>query len=189
MVVRLMCDNPMSSHGTEVRLISDRLVLREFLPSDEEAVQAYASDPVVTRFLLWGPNTVDDTRAFIAESIENSRDPRRTIFELAVVHNESQTLIGGAGLSVTGSEEGALGYVFNRDFWSRGYATEAAKALLQFGFEQLGLRRISATCDPDNVASATVLTKAGLQFEERIRNHLRVRGALRDSLLFVAFAP
>lgn len=181
----------MSSSGSDVRLISDRLVLREFLPSDDDAVQTYASDPVVTQFLLWGPNTIEDTRGFIADAIEHSRNPRRTIFELAVVHSRSQTLIGGAGLSVTGAErdEGVIGYVFNRDFWSRGYATEAAKALLRFGFEQLGLRRISATCDSGNVASATVLTKAGLLFEERIPNHLLVRGSLRDSLLFATSAP
>ncbi|WP_301123132.1 GNAT family N-acetyltransferase [Mycolicibacterium fortuitum] len=65
-------------------------------------------------------------------------------------------------------------------------AAEAARMLLRFGFAQLQLRRISATCHPDNHASARVLEKAGLVFGGRMRSHLLVRGAWRDSLLYAA---
>ncbi len=93
-------------------------------------------------------------------------------------------------MSVTNVEHrrGEIGYVLHPDFWSKGLATEAAQMLLRFGFEQLQLRRISATCHPDNHASARVLQKAGLTFEGRMRSHLFVRGEWRDSLLYAAIS-
>lgn len=161
-----------------------RLTLRDFVAADEAAVHAYASDPVVTRFLVWGPNTAEDTHRFIRDAIACSQAPERTNFDLAVVHTESRKLIGGAAIRVTDAErhEGEIGYVFSRDVWSRGYATEAAEALLRFGFDHLGLRRITATCDAGNHASAKVLQKAGMHLEDNVS--VSVRGAWRDCLLF-----
>lgn len=167
-------------------ILTERLTLREFLPADEPAVHSYAADPLATRFLIWGPNTADETRTFLSDAIAASLEQPRTSYDLAVVETATHTLIGGAALRLSGSElrNGEIGYVLHRDHWSKGYGTEVAKALLQFAFDDLGLRHISATCDPDNDASAKVLQKAGLRFERRIENHLLVRGAARDSLLF-----
>ncbi len=169
-----------------VFLRTERLTLREFTPADERAVHSYAADPAVTRFVAWGPNTAGDTREFITNAIATSKTRPRTDFDLAVVHTDTQTLIGGAALRVTESEmrEGEIGYVVHRDHWSRGYATEVAEALLQFAFSELGLQRVSATCDPENHASARVLEKVGMIMERRLTGHLLVRGSLRDSLLF-----
>lgn len=176
----------MSDDGT--RLVSDRLVLREFVETDEKAVHSYASDPMVTQFMDWGPNSIEDTRAFLREAVTQVETLPRRLFDLAVVDIESQALIGGAALSVTNVEHhrGEIGYVLHPDFWSNGLATEAARMLLRFGFGELQLRRISATCHPDNSASSRVLEKAGLAFEGRMRSHLFVRGVWRDSLLYAA---
>ncbi|WP_395312253.1 GNAT family protein [Mycobacterium sp. AMU20-3851] len=116
--------------------------------------------------------------------------PSRKSFDLAVVDTGSQLLIGAASLSVTSLEHrrGEIGYVIHQDFWSQGYATEAARLLLGFGFSRLQLRRIAATCHPDNHASSKVLRKAGLLFEGRMRSHLFTKGAWRDSLLFAAIS-
>ncbi|WP_197746834.1 GNAT family N-acetyltransferase [Mycolicibacterium sarraceniae] len=70
------------------------------------------------------------------------------------------------------------------DYWSQGYATEVAELLVQFGLEHLRLRRIEATCDPANQASARVLQKAGLNYEGLMRSHLLIGGVGRDSLLY-----
>lgn len=172
----------------EVRLVSDRISLREFVSDDCEAVQSYAGDPAVTRFTDWGPNSPEDTRSFIAATAAQSGMPDRREFDLAVVDIQTQDLVGGASLRVTDADrrEGEIGYVIHPAYWSLGYATEAAKLLLKFGFDQLGLREISATCDPENHASAKVLNNAGLAFMGRITDHMLVRGAWRDSLLFIA---
>jgi [ribosomal protein S5]-alanine N-acetyltransferase len=173
---------------TGIPMASERLVLREFAVTDEDAVHAFAADPLVTQFTDWGPNSIEDTRAFLAEATAQATNPQRAEFTLAAVHASSGRLIGSVAIGVTSVQHrrGEIGFVFHRDVWSQGYATEAAELLLRFGFDHLQLRRISATCHPDNHASARVLQKAGLEYEGRIRSHLLVRGAWRDSLLYAA---
>jgi ribosomal-protein-alanine N-acetyltransferase len=174
-----------------VELVSERLLLREFVATDEEAVHAYACDALVTRYMEWGPNSRAQTRQFLAEKIAAATAEDRSQFAMAVVPAVSDGVVGSVALDVDGDDarrEGVLGYVFHRDWWSRGYATEASKALVQFGFGQLKLSRITATCHPDNKASARVLQKVGLTYQGRIHHHMKVRGIWRDSLVF-ATAP
>lgn len=82
------------------------------------------------------------------------------------------------------NHEGWSGYCLNRNFWGKGYATETAKVLLRFGFDQLNLHRIFATCDPANIASAHVLEKIGMQLEGHLREHKWAKGKWCDSLLY-----
>jgi len=177
-------------------LATERLVLRDFIWADHDAVHAFASDPVVSHFMEWGPNDVHDTRAFLTMAIAQSSHRQRTEFEFAAVLRESTThdtgqVIGSVSVRVTNQQhaQGELGYVFNRAFWSQGYATEATKALLKFGFGTLGLHRIAATCRPENLGSARVLEKAGMAAEGRMRDHRLIRGSWYDSLLYAAVAP
>jgi len=74
--------------------------------------------------------------------------------------------------------------VLNREYWSLGYATVATRRPVQFGFDEMDLHRIEATCHPDNRASARVLEKVGFQFEGRMRDHMQACGQWRDSLLY-----
>lgn len=167
-------------------LPGDRLTLREFADSDEEALHAFVSDPEVTRFTTWGPNTPADTRAFLDDVLDQARSADRDRFSLAAVDATTGDLLGSAELFVESREHlrGELGWVFDRAHWGRGYATEATRVLLRFAFDDLGLHRVAATCHPDNAASARVLEKAGLTFEGRMRGHMRVRDGWRDSLLY-----
>lgn len=172
-------------------LPGERLTLREFDDSDEEALHAFASDPVVTRFTTWGPNTPADTRAFLDAVRDQARSTARNRFALAAVDSATGRLLGSAELFVESREHlrGELGWVFDPAYWGRGYATEATRLLLRFGFDDLGLHRIAATCHPDNRASARVLEKSGMSFEGRMRGHMRVRDGWRDSLLFAVVGP
>ena len=172
-------------------LPGERLTLREFDDSDEEALHAFASDPVVTRFTTWGPNTPADTRAFLDDVHAQARSAARNRFALAAADSATGRLLGSAELFVESREHlrGELGWVFDPAYWGRGYATEATRLLLRFGFDDLGLHRIAATCHPDNRASARVLEKSGMSFEGRMRGHMRVRDGWRDSLLFAVVGP
>jgi RimJ/RimL family protein N-acetyltransferase len=167
-------------------LFGSRLVLREFVAADEEAVHSYAEDPVVTQFTEWGPNSLADTHAFLTNVMAQRSNSERVEFTLAAVHAASGWVIGSGDIRITDVQHrrGEFGYVFNRDFWAQGYATELARLLVGFGFEHLRLRRISATCHPDNVASARVLQNAGLHYEGRMNSHLSARGGSRDSLVY-----
>jgi len=167
-------------------LATERLWLREFKEQDWEAVHLYACDPDVVRYMPWGPNTEDDTHHFVQRAIAYQRERPRRHYELALVLREEDLLIGGCGIRVSNPDldEGNMGYCVNKDFWGRGYATEAAKALLRFGFETLNLHRIYAMCDPENRASARVLEKIGMSLEGRLRENLQIRGIWRDSLVY-----
>ena len=110
----------------------------------------------------------------------------RTKFEFAVTLAESGRLIGGCGIRAAsrGNRSADMGYCLRKDAWGRGYATEAAEAVLAFGFDVLNNHRIVATCDTENLASARVLEKLGMRREAHFREDARLRGRWRDSYLY-----
>ena len=165
---------------------TERLVLRELADSDFDSVHAYASDPVVVRFMPWGPNSESDTEDFLKRAQDAAKGPARLGYELAVVLRENSTLIGAIGLHREEAEasEAMLGYCFGQPAWGRGYATEAGLAMIRFGFAGLKLSSVWAGCDPANQASIRVLEKIGMKFHSRHQHDTNVRGEWRDSLMF-----
>lgn len=161
-------------------------MLRDIHEADWEFVHVYSSDPEVVRFMPWGPNTPEDTKEFIRRSIAAQQEQPRRHYNLAVILTPQSVLIGGCGIYVSNPDwrEGSIGYVFNRNYWGKGYATETAKALLKFGFQQLNQHRIYAYCNPANDASAHVLEKIGMQLEGHFREHRWVKGKWVDTLQF-----
>ncbi|WP_054027731.1 GNAT family N-acetyltransferase [Bacillus sp. FJAT-28004] len=160
---------------------TDRLMIRDFVTKDFDDIHVYASDPFVVKYMLWGPNSKDDTQNYLSMVTEMQKQEPRLGYEFAVVMKENNQLIGGCGIHVCGPSQGELGYCFNQAYWGSGFATEAADALLQFGFRELGLHRIYATCRPDNLGSAKVLQKIGMKYEGHIREHMRHNGKWHDS--------
>jgi [ribosomal protein S5]-alanine N-acetyltransferase len=173
-----------------MELTTPRLLLREFGADDHAAVHAFASDVEVVRHTDWGPNEPQDTTAFLREVAEHVHATPRCVFALAVVDRADDALIGSIQLAVTNSQHrrAEMGFVLARSRWGNGYATEAAAALLRFGFHDLALHKISATCDPANGGSERVLRKIGMRPEGHLRGHLYLRGQWRDRLLFAAVA-
>jgi ribosomal-protein-alanine N-acetyltransferase len=94
-------------------------------------------------------------------------------------------LIGNCGIRLgkSGAPFGDLGYEISPAYWYRGYATEAARAMLDFGFEELGLHRVWAQCVPENVASRRVMEKLGMRGEGRLRQTQFYRGRWWDTLV------
>lgn len=167
-------------------LHAPRLLLRDIAEADFAAIHRYSSDPEVVRYLTWGPNTEEDTRRYVRWALGHQRGKPRLNFEFAVILQETGQFLGNCGIGVADphNREAWIGYVFSREAWGHGYATEASLALLALGFEQLGVHRIIATCDPANVASARVLEKIGMQREGRLRQHKWARDRWRDSYLY-----
>ena len=168
-----------------------QLTLREFQRRDWEAVHAYANDPEVVRYLWWGPNTERDSRTFVQHAIGCQLDQTRREFDFAIVANVDGTLVGACRVHIVSPEDhlGSIGYCLRRSAWGKGYATEAARALLDFGFGELGLHRIAAVCDPANLPSVRVLEKIGMKREGHLRQHRWLKGHWRDSLLYAVLAP
>jgi len=174
-----------------VSLETPRLVLREFSEDDATAVHAYASDAEIVRYLDWGPNTHADTARFLATARAAGDAGPRTTYHLAIVLKTVGHLVGGCRIEIRNpaNGHGDLGYVLHRQAWGHGYATEATRALLAFGFGRLALHRIWATCDVENRASIRVLEKLGMQREGHLRHNVRRKGEWRDSYLYATLEP
>lgn len=159
-----------------------RLRFRPLAASDFPAVHAYASDPAVTRYTSFGPNSEEETRGFLARAEAAAAASPRTSWTFAVEHAESGALVGSSGLELADpvGPQLSFGYVLDPRWWGRGYATEAAGALLRFGFEELGAHRLFAHVFVGNDASARVLTKLGLRLESEVRQGTFVRGQWHD---------
>lgn len=161
-----------------------RLSFRDFTTADIADVHDYTSDPEVTRWSIWGPNTLEQTTAFIDAAARAHLEADRSAYSLAAVLKGKA--IGSVAVWTTDPHDrnGELGYTFHRAYWGNGYATEAVSQLLEFGFKTLQLERISATCHPGNIGSIRVLKKSGFSLEGRLRSHRLVHGVRRDSLLY-----
>ena len=150
-------------HDAPVELTTARLHLRPFTAADRDAIHAIYSDPVVMRHVGHGPHrSTADTDA--ALSAFRRTLERRGISFLAVIERSTGRLIGDAGLyPLEGADDDIeLGYTLARDAWGRGYATEAAQALVEHARTELDVARVVATVDPANDASKHVLEKVGM---------------------------
>jgi [ribosomal protein S5]-alanine N-acetyltransferase len=169
-----------------VILRTERLVLREFVPGDWEATHAYQNDPRYLRYYEREGVTRSKARAFVEAFVLFQAEPRRSKVQLAVTLAEGGALIGNAGLRRDHADEPVadVGYELDPRHWGRGYATEAVRALLDWGFGGWGLERVHAHCIAENAASAAVLRRAGFREEARLRDHERFKGRCWDVLLF-----
>lgn len=166
-------------------LTTGRLIVREFRPSDWRSVHTYATDLEVVRYMDWGPNKETDTKAFVKRAIAYRSSRPRLHYELAITLKTTGELIGGCGIEKRPARrDGVIGYCLNKGYWGRGYATEATRALVKFGFTRLALHRIFALCDPQNVGSNQVLEKAGMTLEGHLREDYLVRGRWRDTMIY-----
>lgn len=170
----------------KVQLETDRLILREFKATDWKEVHQYASDSEVAKYMIWGPNTVEETQTFIDVALVKQRENPRRTFELAVTLKDGGKLIGAAGLRLIPDEHQTadIGYCYNRNYWRHGYGTEACARLMQLGFHEFGLHRIFATCDAENIGSSTIMRKCGMRQEAHFVQDKLIKGKWRDTLLF-----
>jgi RimJ/RimL family protein N-acetyltransferase len=169
-----------------MRLVTARLVVREFVEDDWPALCAFESDPEAVRYQSYDPRTEEGCRTLIRQALADPTEAPRRVYDLAVVRRAAGDLIGRCGLKImdAGLREAKLWYILHRAHWGRGYIPEAARALLDFGFAELGLDRVWADCDPANAASIRVLEKLGLRREAHFRENAWLKGAWVDSLIY-----
>jgi ribosomal-protein-alanine N-acetyltransferase len=161
-----------------------RLALRALRPDDEEAVFGLLADERVVRYMLFPVFTREQAREFVTRSRDQSGAGAPAHVVLAIAARGGGPLLGICGLVLRPVEEGEAWYLLRPDLWGQGMATEAARALVDYGFWDLRLHRIWASCLPDNPASARVLEKTGFRREGYLRKNLRVHGVWRDSYLY-----
>jgi ribosomal-protein-alanine N-acetyltransferase len=171
-------------------LETDRLILREVRPADENDIQEYAADPEVVRFTNWGPNTPEMTRAVLANWLKEQEQWPRADMSVGIELKREHRLIGTISLRLRDENRATadFGYALNRKYWNHGYATEASRAVVDAAFRQLGLHRVWATCDVRNHASYRVMEKLGMRREGKLQKDVIQRGQWRDSYLYAVLA-
>lgn len=169
------------------RIETARLLIRRPRAGDAEAIlERYAGDPEVTRYVGWPAHrALSGTRAFLAVSdAEWSRWPAGPYL---VESRSDGALLGGTGLGFETPFRASTGYIFARDAWGHGYATEALQAMVTIA-PGLGIRRLYALCHADHRASARVLEKCDFTREGTLRQYAAFpnlgSGAICDVLCY-----
>jgi [ribosomal protein S5]-alanine N-acetyltransferase len=167
-------------------LKTERLRLRKVKLADAEAIfRRYAQDPEVTKYVSWRAHKdIEETRDFLrscllAWEVGNA-------FHWVIERLEDKQVIGMISVRA-GGEKWELGYVLARVHWKRGYMTEAVQGIIAWAMRQKDIYRIWAVCDVDNLASARVMEKAGMQREGVLRRwsvHPNISAEPRDSYCY-----
>ena len=167
-------------------LTTDRLILREFAEDDWRATLAYQSDPLYLRYYAWTHRTEDDVRAFVGTFLTQQAERPRRKFQFALTLRADGRLVGSGGVRVRDPEgrQADIGYELDPRFWGQGLATEAARELLRFGFDDLGMHRLFGQCVADNAASARVMGKVGMRREAHLREQAWFKDRWWDSLIY-----
>lgn len=153
-------------------LETERLYLRMWKRSDAPQLFAYASNPNVGPRAGWKPHeSVAESRKIIETTFKESR-------VWAIVEKESNRIIGSIGLSEDRFRPGVrsleLGYSLAEEYWGRGFMTEAAKRVIVYGFEYIGLDVMMIRTGEENIASQNVIEKCGFQYEGTLRRIYRI---------------
>jgi RimJ/RimL family protein N-acetyltransferase len=167
-------------------LATERLVLREFVKDDWPAVLAYQQNPLYLPYYEWTERTPEGAREFVRMFLAQQQQIPRIKFQLASTLKTTGQLIGNCGIRLKSADarEADIGYELDPRYWGQGYASEAARAIVHFGFAQLRLHRIWSWCIAENSASARVLEKLGMRQEGRLRENEYFKGRWWDTLLY-----
>lgn len=164
---------------------TERLTLRPLSIDDAETLLGIFSDPDVMRYWNTAPWTkTQDALDFMTDSKESML--RQESLVLGVYLKANDELAGKCMLFSydKASKRAEIGFGLGRTYWGKGLIHEAGEALIQYGFNTLGLRRIEAEIDPDNQASAKALAKLGFTQEGLLRQRWEVNGVVSDSALY-----
>ena len=171
-----------------VRLRTPRLALREHRAEDLRPLHAILSDPTVTWYLPgMHKQALVETEAYLRSVMRDAESHHRLRYNLAVEDGATGELIGSVGLHVIESApRGAhygLGYFLRPDCWNQGFASEAARAALEFIFDGNACR-VSASCLAENIGSRRVAEKCGMTQEGLLKAHTWHDGQWKDCAVY-----
>jgi RimJ/RimL family protein N-acetyltransferase len=162
---------------TLLTIQTDRLVLRDFQHADLSAYQELCSDPEFQRFYPELDAAPGETERRLSMFIAWADEQPRRRFQLAITRSSNE-LIGSCGVRITSEAErqGSFGCELGRPYWGMGYAYEAGRTMMEFGFRKLGLHRIWAETIAENEAAARLAGKLGMHLEGVLRDNRWFRG-------------
>ena len=157
----------MPSKKSKVVITTDRLTLRPLVDGDQVGLMKIFSDPIAMEF-YGATKDLEEANQWVAKTERLYQEKKIGFFTCQL--KDTHTFVGICGLleqkDVDGRDEIEVGYLFVREYWGKGYATEAAKTCMEYGFNALGFSRIISLIDPKNTASIRVAEKNGLNREK-----------------------
>lgn len=162
-------------------LETSRLVLRKLIIKDANDMYEYASNPEVSRTVVWDYHkSIKDTMSFLNKVMVQYQ--KGIPAPWGMVYKKDNKLIGTGGYHLWYPQHSyaELGYVVSQRYWNKGLMTEALKEMIRFGFEVMQLNRIEARCFIDNGASERVMQKCGMKYEGTLRSTIFVKGQFKD---------
>lgn len=143
---------------------TERLILRRYTERDFDDLFEYLSDDEVVKFEPYKAMTAEETRENLKWRIETDE-------MIAVELKENHKMIGNIYFGKRDFDSREIGFVFNRNFWGKGYAKESCRAIIEFAF-QSGVHRIFAECDPENQNSWRLLESLGFEREAHLKQNV-----------------
>ena len=164
---------------------TERLVLRAHRMDDLDDLAVFHGDPEVVRHVPWPLRDRAATEKTLQTKLGQTSlgEPGQWLV-LAVEHRATGTVIGEVLLKWASDRQGEIGFAFSREHQGRGYAAEAARAVLRLAFDDLGFHRVSAVVIEGNDASAGLLGRLGFRQEARFVDGVHVKGAWATQLAF-----
>lgn len=166
-----------------MRFQTSRLLIRPVQISDTESIFAYRSDALVNQFQGWIPKSRDEVHSWIEK---NPAVPDRsgTWFQWAMIAMETDLLIGDLGVHFKDEKQCEIGCTLNEQFQGKGFATEACTRILQYLFADRNKHRITASVDPLNSASVSLLDRLGFRKEAHFKESLYIHGRWVDDVIY-----
>lgn len=149
-----------------MKIETDRLIVRSNQLVDSEPLAALWADPDVT-YYMGGARNYEEILKLSREYAQLNPQPAFDLWP--VIEKETGQIIGTGGIlekDIDGSNQYEVIYVLAKSAWGKGFATELASSLKDYAFNELGLKRVAALIDPDNLKSERVATKIGLSYEK-----------------------
>lgn len=171
-------------------LETDRTILRKIRMEDAHDMFAYCSDEDVAKYTTWYKHlSIEDTKSFINHLL--GRYELAKISPWGIQDKLTGKLIGTCGFVQWNTDHASaeLGYALSKTYWNQGYMTEIVKKIIDFGFAETGLIRIEARCLVDNIGSAKVMEKSGMQLEGVLRKLVFVKGSHQDLKVYSIIKP
>lgn len=166
----------------EIKLETERLILRPLEDKDEESIYNYLKDHDIARWTINIPHPYPREGAFAFIKQAKERMEKGLCYELAILMKSGEEVVGVVSFVKVHISQGnaELGYWVGKPHWNKGIATEAAFRLLKFGFSELGLKRVFGKCYHDNLPSKRVMEKIGMQYEGRFRHEVLTENRFVD---------
>lgn len=170
----------------EYPIRTERLVLRPYVESDFAGLYAMQSDPAVVRYLYWEVHDEAASRQALTRRLTQTALADEGESLCLAVELPGNGVIGDVLLRWLSRvhQQGEIGFVFNPKFHGKGYAREAAEAVLRLGFEALGLHRIKGCCDSLNTPSARLMERMGMRREAHFVEDEMFKGQWGDQYVY-----